>query len=238
MRRFTFYFFIALLTFGISSLIALKFYWKVESDSLNVKKEVSTQPISNAKLLESPWKYLPPPTPETEIPAQPFCKDAKILPLWNELVKDRDFRSRWQYSVENLDCREILELKEIDLNRDGQKEILLRGINMVLCGGVGNCAFWIYQKKGKQYKKLLFSTDYTDVTELPDQVKKARTNGYLDILLKGHDTAADTNYRFYKFDGRKYRQTKCLEETPIPDTGDNPKWEFIGCREYDKRQGY
>ena len=236
MRRFGFYILVALLTFGIGSLIALNLYWNLNSGSpKTIKTQIPTPTFTEEKSWERPWKIPVQSIQEKEVPTKPFCNEAKILPIWNQLINDKTFKDWEVSSRDSLDCAEMLDVKKIDLNRDVQKEILLRGKNFNLCSAVGNCAFWIYEKKGKKYRKLLDSTDFGEITVMGSQVKKSKTKGYFDILLKGHMTASDTTYEFYKFDGTKYKQSKCLVETPVAGSSDNPKWEFIGCKEFFKR---
>ena len=236
MNRYFFYIFAALLTFAIGSAIALNIYWSSKTDSpKEFDTQTTNQPYIERKLWERPWKVSVQQTQEKEVPTKPFCNDAKILPIWNQLTKEKTFKDWEVNSSDSLNCAEMLETKEFDLNRDGQREIFLRGKNSNLCSAVGNCAFWIYEKKGGKYRELLYSTDFGEITEMGKQVRKSKTRGYFDILLKGHLTAADTTYEFYKFDSAKYKQTKCLTETPISGTSNNPKWEFIGCKEFFKR---
>lgn len=236
MNRYFIYIFIGLLTFVISSFIALNFYWKLDTKPSKISKaQIVAQPFTERKPWERPWKINVQSSQEKEVPTKPFCKDDKILPIWNQLIKDKTFKDWNVYSRYSMDCAEMLDLKKIDLNRDGQKEILLRGKNFNLCSAVGNCAFWVYQKKGKKYRKLLHSTDYADITELPNQIRKTRTKKFLDIVLKGHLSAADTSHSFYKFDGKKYKLTKDLVNACTVCTGDNPKWKFMTWKEYEKR---
>lgn len=236
MRRFGFYILVASLTFGIGSLIALNFYWNLNNDSSKAHKtKIPAPTFTEEKPWERPWKVSVEPIQEKEIPTKPFCYDDKILPIWNQLINDKTFKDWEVSSRDSLDCAEMLDAKKIDLNRDGQKEFLLRGKNFNLCSPVGNCAFWVYGKKGKKYRKLLDSTDFWEITAMGSQVKKSKTKGYFDILLKGHMTASDTTYELYKFDGTRYKQSKCLVETPISGSSDNPKWEFVGCKEFFKR---
>lgn len=236
MRRFSFYILTALLTFGIGSLIAKRFYLRNEDKSETVEK-LNNQPQKNTTSFYnfSTEQFVQ--TSERRTLEKRFCIDKRILPVWKELTKDDYFREQGSYG-ESGNCSDMLEVKNIDLNQDGQKEILLRGKNFNLCSAVGNCAFWIYEKKGKRFRKILYSTDYIDITKMPNQIKKNRTNGYFNIVLKGHLNAAETNYLYYKFDGQKYKQNNCLVYTYIPGTNSNPKWKFISCREYDKRQNY
>lgn len=240
MRRYSFYIFIALLTFGTGSFIALNLYWNYREKLHTPTNTVSfNNYLSQPDFRKSFVQYTDSSQDQetlTKKSDKPTCKDKRILRVWKEVIKAENFREWDSTSHEIYDCSDLLEIKQFDLNNDGQKEILVRGkTSPNLCGGVGNCAFWVFAKKGNKYKKLLFSTDFADITELPKQVKKTKTNGYFDILLKGHLTAADTTYRTFKFDGKTYKERKCLVNTYIRGTNPNPKWEFIGCKEFFKR---
>lgn len=236
MHRFSVYILVSSLAFVIGSTIALNFYWISNDDSSKVIKiQMPDLTFPERKPWEMPWQIPAHSTEEKEIPTKPFCTDAGILPVWTQLLNDRDFKDWETDARDSLDCAMMLDVKKIDLNRDGRAEILLRGNNSNLCSPVGNCAFWIYEKKDGKYRKLLASTDFWEITEMGDQIQTRRTNDYSDILLKGHFTASDTTYELYKFDGTKYKQSKCSVETPIPGTSDNPKWKFVTCKEFFKR---
>jgi hypothetical protein len=241
MRRVSFYFLVALLAFGIGSFITIAFHWLNDDKPQTAKNQANFsskfEPVQSYSIKETD-EMLSKTTSQKRVKENPYCSEAKILPLWNELIKDKDFQSWWKDSVNSLDCVEMFEIKEVDLNIDGRKEILLRGKNMNLCDAVGNCGFWIYEKKGDKYKKLLSSTDYIDITKIGNQVRKAKTNNYSNILLKGHLSGVDTEYTSYKFDGQEYKKTKCLVHTYVPGTMDNPKHEFISCREWEKRDNF
>lgn len=165
------------------------------------------------------------------------CTDKTIKPIWSILMRDKDFRENVAYSTENTNCTEALELFRSDLNRDGNDEILLRGKIIPLCGGVGNCQFWVFEQKGYRYKLLLSSSDYVDRSEMGQQIRRSRTKGYSDLVLKGHFSASDTSFTTYKFDGRKYRESRCLYETYRYNTDNKPVWYFVSCKEFYRRLG-
>lgn len=236
MRRYTFYIFIALLTFGIGSFIVLNMYWRSEENLYTPTNAVSLNRYTDQPDFRKSFVKYYDSSQEQEAQTKklekPFCKDKRILQVWNTLIQDKDFQDWEPISKESLDCADTVEVKKIDLNRDGTKEFLLRGKS--LCSPVGNCGFWVYEKKGNKFKKLLYSTDQWEMTDLPNQVKKSRTNGYFDILLKGHFTASETTYQYYKFVKGKYKLTKDLIETCIVCSGDNPKWKMMTWKEYEK----
>ena len=134
-----------------------------------------------------------------------------------------------------LIVRDAFEISYFDLNRDGKKEILARGIGIPFCGAVGNCDMFVLQKIRKGLRVLLHADDYTDATEMGEQVSRRRTNGYLDITTKGHFSASETSHTTYKFNGIKYVEISCKYEIATYDRENNLAWEFISCKEFYRR---
>lgn len=237
MKRYTFYLLVTLLTFGIGFYFALSL-----SRTSDLHTSASLQFLNNLSKKSDFKSTFPKPfdpsQKQEEKPNKPFCSDKNILPVWNDFKKDKEFQDWLKINEQSLDCRDLFEVKEFDLNNDGQKEILLRARNGYFCGGTGNCGFWIYKKSGKNYRKLLYSSDYIDVNKMGEQILKKKTNGYYDILLKGHLSASDTSYEFYKFNGRIYKLHKSLVQACTVCVGENPKWEFMKWKEYEKRNQY
>lgn len=231
MKCFGFYLLAALFTFSVGSLIAFKFY-----QYFNDNSAISTQTTFLKQRKYTDFSKLSSTLDEKrKAPKTLFCEDQEILPVWKELIKDKSFQE-WQWlEDESLNCADMIEVKQIDLNQDNREEILVRGSNFNLCSAVGNCAFWIFEQNGKRYRKLLYSTDQKSMTKMADQAVKTKTKGYSNITLKGHFSSSETIYEFYKFNGNKYQRNKCLAEIPIPGTHDNPKWEFIGCNQFFKQ---
>ena len=240
MKRLPIYFAFACSTFAIGTLAALLFLWKTNQP---------TAKIENLKAIESPNPNanISEPTASRDATKQEpaerqnlhkyTCRDKRILPAWSELLKDKDFQEQAGFGEEEDDCAEMLEAAVIDLNRDGQKEIILRGKNIDLCSAVGNCDFWVFEKKNRKYRMILNWGDHLGMTRLPKQIRKTRTKGYSDLLLKSHYNASDTSFNFFKYDGEKYKQSKCLVYAHIPGTIDNSdgsKSKFVTCREYEK----
>jgi len=164
-----------------------------------------------------------------------FCNDRRIQPIWKALRRDRSFREQLTFTYESQNCTAILEIYYKDLNRDGTPEVLVRGKTVDACGGVGNCLFWILEKTRNGYRTLIASSDYVDRAAMGDQVRRASTRGYSDILLRGHMSASETTYSYYKFNGRRYVESKCLYELPVRYKGDEAVWGFITCTEFTRR---
>lgn len=229
MRRFTLYSLVALVTFGISLFVAYEFYW--------TDKDEFTSPAHNS-LVEEIKQHFPETKRESKESRKPFCQDERILPVWNLITEDEFFLEQSGGTFESPNCSDMFEVLNTDLNKDKTKEVILRAKSFDLCGAVGNCGFWIFEKKGKSYQKILSATDYADVTKMGNQIIGSRTNGYYDVLLKAHLNASDTRYSTYKFNGRNYVESKCLINCYIRGTNKNPKWEFIGCLEYQKLNNF
>jgi hypothetical protein len=215
MRRYAFYLAIALLAFGIGSFFSIKFYWKAEEKTI-YKEETSisteNQPKENfsrgfgtgfgERRLNEPV-YVPKLHKAT-------CNNKNLLPLWNELRKDKVFRERENEFYQTGDCLELIEVDRIDLNNNGQKEFIVWG-RYTFSGATGNCVIWIYEKRDGKYKQLLQSYAYKNGNEEEwFEVKKIKSKGYNNILLKLHYSGYETVYRFYKFNGKNYAEDKCL----------------------------
>jgi hypothetical protein len=195
---------------------------------------IDEHPIRGYDFVSSPSRPKIPVTPASDlVTKKTYCRDPKILPIWNAIRRNKEWREILAYTTESPDCADMFELKHVDLNHDGKMEDLVRGRTIEMCGGVGNCQFWVFEKRGKDYQILLNASDYIDRSIMGQQIRRAQTNGYSDLLLKGHFSAAETSFTDYKFNGRKYVESGCLYEVPDYRGGDQPaKWHFISCKEF------
>ncbi|MCW5960045.1 MAG: hypothetical protein KIS76_07770 [Pyrinomonadaceae bacterium] len=160
----------------------------------------------------------------------PTCSDKKILPIWNELKKDSEFIDQVETFDENADCTNRIEIDEVDLNRDSRREYIVWG-RYNFCGGTGNCSLWVLEKRRGKLRMILSSGGYYGESKW-FEVKKRSTNGFRDLLIKGHFTAAETHYGRYKYYGRKYVESDCKMEI-YSSNAIEPQ--FISCREHERR---
>jgi hypothetical protein len=235
MRHYVFYLACGLLTFGFGLFISIGFYSKTVERSNDIKSQSPAKIADKKNDLIEPVFYqtaVRPADDKREIKEIPVCRDKKLAPLWNELKKDKEFRERVEGFYKNVDCTDLFDVKKIDLNNDGQKEFVLWGNNDSLCGATGNCAIWIYEKKNSEYKLLLQSYAYRDGENEWFEVKNLKSNGYRNLLLKGHFTRAETIYHFYKFNGAKYVEDNCLM---YKYTLDEKKPSIMTCREHSQK---
>ena len=166
------------------------------------------------------------------------CTHRSIRPVWSTLLDDELIRESADFPDVESDCAGIVEALHLDLNSDGVNEILVRGKAVPLCGAVGNCAFWIFKKQGRRFRLIFEGSDYVDRAEMGEQILKTKTNGHFDLLLRGHFSAAHTGFYYYKYDGKKYRPSRCLYEVPkYSKLDDKTYWKFITCEEFYREQG-
>jgi hypothetical protein len=252
-RRFTsqyiIYIYIALFTFSLGYFVVFSFYTNtnekfeeyVDHKSENYTKfEVTEidgewklkpvkefQNIKNINTLENPY-------PQDLEFRKPFCKDKRILPVWKLLQKEEYFKFQNDGQFYEPNCANMFEIFKFDLNRDGRKEIILRGKIHGLCGATGNCGLWIFGKKGGKYRELLSDEDYFHISKMGKQITNKKTKDYADILLTYRFSVSDIAYTTYKFDGQKYIESKCQVSTPnySEKTTSKLKWHFVSCKRY------
>ncbi len=198
------------------------------------EQRVGTTP---PKAAES-YDFFSPPVVSTEMPELPpgfkakktYCTDRRIRPIWNAIRRDKEWRKILEYTLGSPNCVDMFEVAKKDLNGDGMKEVMVRGMTGQLCGGVGNCELWVFEVRNGKYRLLLNSSDYHQRSPMGKQVRSTRTNGYRDLLLTWHLSASDTSFTDYKFNGRKYVESRCRYETPehIPNS-DRVRWRFVPC---------
>lgn len=171
----------------------------------------------------------------TSSPTVLSCYDPYLLPIWHALKKDAGFKD-WTNGKGRLNCSDLLDVAQVDLNDDGeQEEFLVRGKNAQMCSAVGNCGFWILEVTKKEARVLLSDTDFWDGSQLGEQIQSKHSSGYATVLLKYHFTAAETGYTTYSFDGKEYAESRCVFEVPKHARVGEGSVEIISCKEFDRR---
>lgn len=225
MRRILFDLTIAFLAFGVGSFIAFKFYWKAGEKPLRNEETKITTEIKTEGYTGRGFATVDSTKRSNETDYEPksrkaTCGDKKLLPIWNELKKDKEFKEREKEGFYQAgDCSELIEVERKDLDDDGQKEFIIWG-RYDFSGATGNSVIWIYEKRNGQYKQLLQSYIYKNGDEEWFEVKREKTKGYRNLLLKGHSSGYETIERYYEFDGNRYNEIKCLFLTYYPNEND------------------
>jgi hypothetical protein len=231
-RRYIRHFLVFFATFGFGLLC-------VSNDQ---PKRVCHRPLQIEPIVETGYDFsarVPDDASNRHAPIErkTYCTDRRIMPIWNTLLGDKASREVLEYSTDVTDCKDILEIKYFDLNGDRKYEVLVRAVSIPSCGAVGNCDFWILEKRNGRFRIILHDNDYWDITEMGKQVLRERTNEYRDILLKGHFSAAETSFVTYRYNGKRYVQARCRYQVPDHSRSDanQTKWHFIPCIEFARR---
>jgi hypothetical protein len=94
----------------------------------------------------------------------------------------------------------------VDLNDDGVPEVIAQGTLKEGCSPTGNCAFWIFQKSGREYR-LLASRGAVQTF----QVQRSRSNGFSDIVVEMHGSATERTLRLLQYGRGKYHVAGCYD---------------------------
>ena len=95
-----------------------------------------------------------------------------------------------------------LTIEERDLNGDGIAEYEVQLSGMCACGAQ-NCTIYLYRRSGTAFQSIL-----EGASGLGLDVLTTASNGYRDLRIDAHDSAATQSRTIYKFDGRQYREAK------------------------------
>ncbi len=164
------------------------------------------------------------------------CSDRRFLSAAKAIFAGKEFRTRGVFDDGPHDCRELFDIRYVDLNRDGTPEILARGRTTPLCGGVGNCLFYVLRKDRRGYRVLLVATDYIDRSVMGHQVRKNRTRGYANILTTGHIIAGETSFSIARFNGTQYVESSCPSYEVYDRTvNGRPRFKVVSCKAFHSR---
>jgi hypothetical protein len=90
----------------------------------------------------------------------------------------------------------------IDLNEDGQLELIVLAKNTYYCGS-GGCNPWIIQKENGSYKQLLeaFGRPF---------ISQSKTQGYFDFVALSNSGAFREGGAVYQWQGSAYERRDCF----------------------------
>jgi len=124
------------------------------------------------------------------------------LALAGQLIKDDEGVREKKMPAKDV-ADQMNDVRKVDLNGDGVPEYIFSGI---VCGNA-NCQTWIYRQNGNKYVRIPFEAYAVGI-----EIGKTSTKGYLDIIVEGHSSAAETELHVYKFDGRGYDIKECFSK--------------------------
>ena len=99
-------------------------------------------------------------------------------------------------------AQENMTVEELDLNRDRVKEYEVQLSGMCSCGA-HNCTIYLYRRSGQGFEPIL-----ENAAGLGIELLSTSSNGYKDLQINAHDTAATESRTIYRFDGTKYREAQ------------------------------
>jgi hypothetical protein len=225
MKKFSFYIATAFLAFGFGVCVVYFGIYKNEKTRNGVP--FPTKPAYSD--FKSEIRNSPPieaePIPN-KATGKTSCKNKLYLKIYEAFLNAKESGEEFSDYIETTNCEENFRVeKNVDLNNDGKKEIIIRGIEgSWMCGGTGNCGEWIFEKIGKDYRQLL------NASALSLNVKKEKTRNYNDIFTKYHMSAGETYETTYKFNGNKYVESNCNYVT----YSSEDKKSVMTCKEKDK----
>lgn len=212
MRHSNLFIYVLLITFGIGYLSALHFYFQksANKDLLNKNQTLPTQAIKKSVDKQEKVKV-------KNKPANPeyVCKNKTINDL-ESLLNTEDFINRVNsdnsllkedFPKGIINCNDIYIFKELDLNDDGKKEILISGYTFGLCNMRDNCEFWIFRKIGKRYEQILHHEWMFSY-----RVSNQSTNGFANIEINANSSNGNPSHylHIHKFNGKTYQLKKCF----------------------------
>lgn len=131
----------------------------------------------------------------------------------SKLTKAKLFKQVLADDAELRDClkdqeggaaaaEEGMTVEERDLNRDGINEYEVQLSGMCSCGAQ-NCTIYLYRSTGRGFESILDSASGLGI-----ELLKTSSNGYTDLQINAHDSAATESRTRYKFDGKQYREAQ------------------------------
>jgi hypothetical protein len=109
-------------------------------------------------------------------------------------------------------------IERMDLNGDGNPEVLAQANGLGPCGGTGNCIFWIFAMSSGGVKVLLDTFDSEAGFEVI-AIRPWSTNGFKDLVVGAHQSAGSRGLVWYKYAGGAYRRWRCYNLTGQGESG-------------------
>ena len=221
MRRIIFYLSVALLAFGIGSFVVFNLYFKraeqsviaktTETNKLENKEQISTS-IQQTSQDEEPDEEEKASFDVLKPTIKKWLRGEKIKKGWNditaELIKEVTGQNESDLSEQEIRFWKDLGFQFttylMDADGDGKNELAIQN----RCAPVGNCKFWLFRKSGNDYKAILETLDGAVQTF---KLRSSKTNGYFDFETKDHGSSSSGGIDIYKFDGKKYKVSKCYD---------------------------
>jgi hypothetical protein len=197
MRRYIFYFVIAITAFAVGIFFSLKFL-SVNEKSTENKQHFVADSQALAKEIALPETSL-----SDEI--RFVCKDENLKTIWLDFLKEKELTEYFFKRLgETFDCAEMMRVKTLDLNDDGEDEYVAS--LWLNCGSKGNCPTAIYSKKNGKFSRLLYHSNKMYV-----EAANSKNLGYRDIKTFFGLGINGMYVETYSFTGKAYKRKQCFD---------------------------
>jgi len=105
-----------------------------------------------------------------------------------------------------------ISARSIDLNQDGEPEVLIYLKNRCYCDAAGNCAIMVYRKTEEGYELL-----FEGRSAQPLSTGESLTDGYRDLVAEERTPDRRAHLRVHKWDGKKYQLKECFLRVTVKD---------------------
>jgi hypothetical protein len=200
MRRYIFYFLIAITAFAVSIFFSLKFLSVNEKLTENKQHFVAdSQALAKEGALS-----------ETSLSDEIrfVCRDGNLKTIWLDFLKEKELAEYlFNRLGETYDCAEMLKVKTLDLNDDGEDEYVAS--LWLNCGSKGNCPTAIYWERSGKYSRLMYHSNkmYVEITN-------TKNFGYRDIKTFFGLGLNGMYIETYTFTGKSYKRKQCFDWKP------------------------
>ena len=144
-------------------------------------------------------------TVEQFVDENPEKKFKPIIKKWlkGEKIEEKVLSAKTYAEANDYDPINNFKPSLIDMNSDGRKELAIEWD----CSPTGNCEFFIYEKIGKSYRKILEAVNGVNYFRFRKQSYKS----YKNIEARIHGSWNSGDGVIYRFNGKEYKPVKCFD---------------------------
>jgi hypothetical protein len=98
------------------------------------------------------------------------------------------------------DIPSFMRVAQIDVDGDGEKEVVIQSLGEETCGAVGNCFVLVLKPDGKSYDVMLTSGGESF------EVRRPKAGASAQIVTAGHDSASEKTLEVFELCGREFKR--------------------------------
>lgn len=169
----------------------------VPSEMPESEMKISAEPAGTKKFVMN-WEAVQ----EAKVP----LANETHLSAGDRALLERELVKQYKGESDSAKLAAETRIALVDLNGDGNPEIVAQAVGSDYCGGTGNCWFWVFQKGPSGYRIILERGAAQGFAIQPE-----RTSGYFDLVLTMHGSATEQGLYLYQFKQGRYRRAGCYE---------------------------